>query len=362
MTIFLKLLVKASRHRVVVMLALICYVVICYLSSFWGFVCAIAVFIVFCVIMFFIVLNKLVKKTNWWKNNMALSKQFVSNNGYRSNLQRNYEVVNVGSNPARFAFFYEDIRGQNWSSGTQGLDMDLEVLRFYHSFMKQGATVILPIVAFSSVSGYLNRYPSSKRYLAKFASILDGLQIKYHPKFKDLCSYMQYPLLYNFSALRYLVKDIDPDRRLDISEQPMQAIEMEEDARCWIEKCWKPEFNIQSLDAPLTKELQEGRDVSVLMMCNMIEFLRERGYKPVIVSLPMSAALCAYFTPRAYETYITSFIRIFEQMGIPCLDYTYDNRFTRHEYYFNALFMNLKGRKAFTHQVLEDIKRIGTLD
>lgn len=200
MTILLKLLVKVNRYRLVVMLALICYVVICCLSSFWGFVCAIIGFIVFCAIMIFIVLNKLVKKTNWWNNNTALSKQFVSNNGYRSNLQRNYEIVNVGSNPARFAFFYEDIRGQNWSSGTQGLDMDLEVLRFYHSFMKQGATVILPIVAFSSVSGYLNRYPSGKHYLAKFASILDGLQIKYHPKFKDLCSYMQYPLLYNFSA------------------------------------------------------------------------------------------------------------------------------------------------------------------
>ena len=274
MTILLKLLVKVNRYRLVVMLALICYVVICCLSSFWGFVCAIIGFIVFCAIMIFIVLNKLVKKTNWWNNNTALSKQFVSNNGYRSNLQRNYEIVNVGSNPARFAFFYEDIRGQNWSSGTQGLDMDLEVLRFYHSFMKQGATVILPIVAFSSVSGYLNRYPSGKHYLAKFASILDGLQIKYHPKFKDLCSYMQYPLLYNFSALRYLVKDTEPDRRLDISEQPMQAIEMEENARWWIEKCWKPEFNIRSLDEPLTKELQEGRDVSILMMCNMIEFLR----------------------------------------------------------------------------------------
>ena len=362
MTILLKLLVKVNHYRLVVMLALICYVVICCLSSFWGFVCAIIGFIVFCAIMIFIVLNKLVKKTNWWNNNTALSKQFVSNNGYRSNLQCNYEIVNVGSNPARFAFFYEDIRGQNWSSGTQGLDMDLEVLRFYHSFMKQGATVILPIVAFSSVSGYLNRYPSGKHYLAKFASILDGLQIKYHPKFKDLCSYMQYPLLYNFSALRYLVKDTEPDRRLDISEQPMQAIEMEENARWWIEKCWKPEFNIRSLDEPLTKELQEGRDVSILMMCNMIEFLRERGYKPFIVSLPMSAALCAYFTPQAYETYIRSFIRIFEQMGIPCLDYTYDIRFTKHEYYFNALFMNLKGRKVFTRQVLEDIKQIGTLD
>ena len=33
--------------------------------------------------------------------------------------------------------------------------MDYQLLRFYHSFMKEGATVLIPIVPFSSVSAYL---------------------------------------------------------------------------------------------------------------------------------------------------------------------------------------------------------------
>lgn len=363
MKILFKIISLLKRHKkLTLIVALLCNVILYYFNIYIGVVCTIIGLISLSSLVVFKILNKALKKTNWWKNNTALAKQFISNEGYRENLQRNYEIVNVGSNPARFAFFYEDVRGQNWSTGTQGLDMDLEILRFYHSFMKPGATVILPIVAFSSVSGYLNRFPVDRHYLAKFASILDWLQIAHHPQLKTVNRYLRYPLFYNIKALRYLIKDVTPDNRLNIVEQPMQTIEMEEDARRWIENCWKPEFNIKKLNDPLTQELREGRKISVRMMSNMIRFLTERGYRPVIVSPPMSSALCTYFTPQVHETYITSFAQEFENMGVPFLDYTHDERFTKHEYFFNALFMNLKGRKAFTRQVLQDLGLINNKD
>ena len=48
----------------------------------------------------FLVSNKLIKKTNWWKNQYIFTEQFVSNSGYRDNIIRNYDIVNLGSNPA----------------------------------------------------------------------------------------------------------------------------------------------------------------------------------------------------------------------------------------------------------------------
>jgi hypothetical protein len=77
----------------------------------------------------FIILNKAVKRTNWYKNIFIFTTQFVSNAGYRDDLQRNYDIINLGSNPARFAFFYESVLGQNWSTGTQGLVEDLKILK-----------------------------------------------------------------------------------------------------------------------------------------------------------------------------------------------------------------------------------------
>lgn len=300
----------------------------------------------------FLAANKAVKKTNWWNNKFVFTPQFVSNAGYRKNLIRNYDIANVGSNPARFAFFYEAVLGQNWSSGTQGLDMDLEILRFNHSYLKKGAPVILPIVAFSSVSGYLTK--TSRPYLAKFVSILDGLQIYYNIKLREGRKYLKYPLLYDWKAIRYIFFDTEADRRLDIYEQPMQLIEMEQDAQVWM-KIWKDEFNIGDVYAPLPDHLKEGREKSVKMMVDMVNFLKERGYKPVIVSPPMSASLMKHFTKEVRDTYIYSFVNeVKKEVDVPYMDYM-DSDYQNNKYYFNALFMNLRGRKLFTQRVLSDL-------
>lgn len=304
------------------------------------------------VIAVFLATNKAIKKTNWWKNRFVFTYQFVSNAGYRKNLIRNYEIANVGSNPARFAFIYEEVLGQNWSTGTQGLDMDLEILRYNHSYLKKGALVILPIVAFSSVSGYLTK--TSRPYLAKFASILDGLQINNNVKLREGRKYLKYPLLYDWKAIRFLFFDTDADRRMEINEQSMQLIEMEQDAQVWM-KIWKDEFNISDVSVPLPDHLKEGREKSVEMMVEMVTFLKERGYKPVIVSPPMSASLMKHFTKDVRDTYIYSFVdEVKKKVDVPYMDYM-DSEYQNNDYYFNALFMNLRGRKLFTKRVLKDL-------
>lgn len=353
-----KILLKLYHHKKITLLICLIFNIVLYTyNTFIGIIFSSFIIIILSGIVFFIILNKLYKKTNHFKNIFALCTDFVSNKGYRQNLARNYEVVNVGSNPARFAFFYEDVRGRNWSTGTQGLDMDLEILKFYHSFLKEGAYVILPIVPFSSVSGYLKRKPRTALYLSKFAYLLDALQIKYSKNFIGFNrrSYLTYPLIANPNAIVYLFKDTEKDTRLSISENPMGLIDMEQNARWWIEECWKPEFNIHSLHDDLTRELKDGFKLSVKMMKNIIVFLKERGYKPVIVSPPVSEALGKYFTPDVKERFVTSFANEFKDMDVPYLDYMHDPVFSNHEYYFNALFMNLRGRKAFTKKVLKDL-------
>ncbi len=298
-------------------------------------------------------LNKLITFTNWWHNQFVYTQQFISNAGYRKDLTRNYEVVNVGSNPARFSFFYEDILGENWSTGTQGLDMDLEILRYFHSYLKKGAYVLLPIVPFSSVSGYLTK--PSIPYIAKFTKILDSLQVNNNVKLRTAKEYLTNPLKYKWKAIKYLVKDVPKDNRLDIVEQSMQLSEMKQDALRWM-KIWKDEFKIETLESSLPEHLQNGRIVSIEMMNHMISFLLERGYKPVLVSPPMSKSLAELFTPQIKETYIDSFVRdIMKVYDIPYLDYIDNEEFQNNSLYFNALFMNLRGRKLFTKRVLADL-------
>jgi hypothetical protein len=304
-------------------------------------------------VLSFIVLNKFVKTTNWYKNNFVHTQQFVSNAGYRTDTQRNYEIVNVGSNPARFAFFYEDVIGQNWSTGLQGLDMDLEILKYFHSYIKKDGIVLLPIVPFSSVSGCLQPELS---YIAKFTVILDGPQIDKTPQGKRSYRWVKYPLYYNWkSLLRLLIKDEQRNDSLSITEQMMQPLELNMDALTWMD-IWKKEFNIKDWNAPLTPKLQEGRKISVKDLQNMIDFCIERNLKPVLILPPMTKYLSRLLTDTIRETYIYSFIREANVKNIPFLDYLGDERFSDPNFYFNSFFLNLRGRKVFTKQVLKDLK------
>jgi hypothetical protein len=287
-------------------------------------------------------------------NNFIYTKQFVSNAGYRKDTQRNYDIVNVGSNPARFAFFYEDIAGQNWSTGTQGLDNDLEILKYFHSYVKKGGTVLLPIVAFSSVSGYLQLQKSPLPYLAKFISILDGHQISTMPRGIAASRWMRFPLCFSWRAFTALINDVPRDDRLSITEQRMQSLELNMDALGWME-IWKKEFNIKDFNAPLTPELQEGRKISIKDLQAIIDFCIERELKPVLILPPMSKYLSRLFTAKIRETYIYSFIREANERNIPFLDYLSDERFSDPSLYFNSFFLNLRGRKIFTNQVLKDL-------
>jgi hypothetical protein len=301
-------------------------------------------------------LNKIIKRMNWYKNIIIYTTPVVSNVGYRDNLQRNYEIVNLGSNPGRFAFFYEDVLGQNWSTGTQGLTEDLEIVKYYFSYIKKSGVILLPIVPFTSISPYLKYKPDYTpiTYYAKYIKVLDWHQITQAPSYKKALRFIRYPLFFNLKYIRYLLKDTDKDNRLLISEQTMQPLELNADADKWING-WKKEFDIKDLSVPVTNVYKECIDESVKQLQQIITFCLERELKPVLIIPPVTKYLSEYFTPEVREQYIYSFIRQANTMDVQFLDYFSDERFQDSELYFNSFFLNLRGRKLFTRQVLRDL-------
>lgn len=311
-------------------------------------------------LLLFLLLNSAVKSTNWYKNVFVFTKQMCSNAGYRDYLIRNLEVVNVGSNPARFAFHYDGILGENWSTGNQGKEMDLEILKFRHSFIKKGGIVLLPIVPFSSVSGYLKKYRPEYlgiKYYAKFAHTLDKNQARNIAECNEAFKWIKYPLYYDRKAVRYLLFDEQPDTRLSIPEMPLMYPQLVEDARHMMEG-WLKEFNLKTLYDELTPELKEGFENSVKMMQTIIDFLLERELKPVIVLTPMSKPLQSYFTDDAKQRLIYDFINAINRPQVEFLDYSNSEELQTPQLYFNSLFMNLRGRKLFTQRVLRDLNLI----
>lgn len=304
----------------------------------------------------FLMANKLVKKTNWWKNQYLATEQFVSNSGYRDNIIRNYDIVNLGSNPAHFAFFYEDVKGQSWATGSQGQDMDFEVLKYFHSYLRAGGTVIIPIMPFTAISPYLKSQPNywGLAYYSKFAKILDGAQTRVLPYGEKLLKYLKYPLLYNKKAVRYILRDVKPDTRYQITEQPLMRLDLEQNAKKWING-WLMEFNLRHLLDVKDERWTKYYDEAITLNKQMVDYCLERGLKPVFLCVPMTRHLSSLFPEEFSKFMVKVFVEKANERNIPFLDYTCDAQFQDDNLYFDSFFLNLRGRKLFTRRVLKDL-------
>ena len=219
--------------------------------------------------------------------------------------------------------------------------------------------VLLPLVAFSGVSGYLRNKPqyTGVRYYAKFAKTLDPMQANLIPEVRNANKMVRFPLLVEPRAIRYLILDEQPDSRLMIDDMPLMYPQLLEDARHMMES-WLDEFDMKSIDAPLSEELKKGMDISVRIIREMIDFLVERELRPVIILTPMSEPLQSFFSEDVKKKLIYDFVDKIDRPSIQFLDYSKDKDLQNPELYFNCLFMNLHGRKIFTQRVLKDLSII----
>lgn len=329
--------------------------------SIWGgvtllLICLLSYFLLLLAKKMFIKINCELKNTNWWQNQFLYTHQFVSNAEYRNNTIRNYDLVNLGSNPAVFAFFYENVKGQNWATGSQGQDMDFEILKYYHSYIKEGGFVIIPIMPFTAISSFLKARKEywGVAYYAKFVKILDWVQYSKIPYMEEIAKYMKYPLLINKKAWKYLFFDESKDNRIQISEQPMMHMELMQDAKKW-ENGWKKEFCVKSFNEVLDERWAKYYQDAVVLNHKIVDFCLERNYTPVFLCPPMTKYLADIFPVKFWKYAVTDFVKEINIHDVKFLDYSHDARFQDASLYINSFFMNLKGRKIFTKQVLKDL-------
>lgn len=327
-----------------------------YLSITVGIVLTLLGVLLICAIVFFLVLNNLLKRTNWWNNQFVGTSQFVSNSGYRENLIRNYDIINLGSNPARYAFFYEKIKGQSWATGSQGQDMDFEILKYYHSYLKEGGIVVIPIMPFTALSPYLKQRPEywGVEYYSKFAKILDNSQVQALPNSRRIQRYLAYPLLYNRSAIRYVIRDVPKDTKYEVAEQNLMLMELEQESVFWINH-WLKEFNLHTLTDVLNSKWAQYYKEAITLNKQLVDYCLERNLKPVFVCVPMTSHLSSKFPSSFYKYMVTEFVQKCNSHDVPFYDYTYDERFKDDSLYINSFFLNLRGRKYFTEQFLKDL-------
>ncbi len=306
--------------------------------------------------------NRLVLTSNWFKELHADPEHeiYPDNAWYRKHDERNFDLVNLGSNSAKYAFDYtnEPVKAMNWSSGTQTLIDDYKLIRNFHSILKENGTVIITIMPFTSINkktGLIDAF--------KFYKVLDSTQIA--PEYRKKCGILErLPICFGKPAVKAAIKKLlGRDREMpDLSvadKNLMNDKDLENHAAMMIES-WKKEFSIDDLEQPLTEQNREGRSVRVEVMGKLLDFLKERGYRVVFVIPPVSGYLKKYFTDQFMKIYIYSYLRQVCR-DIPILNYMANSDFFDKDLYFNSYYLNKRGAGMFTHRVISDLKEMKML-
>lgn len=295
-------------------------------------------------------------RTDWYRSLFldAGHETYPDNTWYRTHSERNFDVVNLGSSAAKYAFDYGEagVRGMNWAQAPQTLRQDYNLLRHFHSILRQGAYVLITIMPFTSLNKATNIY-DALRY-AKFD--LQGEPIEPH-LFGKARRAAAIPLTLGVPALKALARVATRTKRATAAEEaaalghnPMSREELERDARRWVGG-WKRQFGIADLSAPLTEANAAGRKVRTGLMRELVDFCAERGYKPAYVIPPVTRHMQRLLAGTFEQTYVYGFLA---EVGrdVPTIDLSKDEALQDDDLFFNSFFLNARGRCLFTAAVL----------
>lgn len=302
--------------------------------------------ILVCYIIGLFTLNKFYKKSNHYTNQFIDSQKFPPH-------KKGLQVINLGSNQPKFAFDYSntDIKGDNWAVGPQTFEYDFSILKKFHSFLAQQGVVVIPICLFSF---FLYRKENRITHY-KYYTFLDR-DLIVNPSNKEYQKELKYPLLSHPLRIRYLLKDIPKDTRLEWKENPLKAKEeLEKDSKRWIE-CWNKEFNINIDNLKLSKKNKDDIQANINILHEMLQFCIDRSYRPIIALLPVTEYLSNKLPTNFIEDYILTYINEANTFNIPVMNYIKDTRFINPNLYINSFFFNKKGRILFTETFINDLK------
>lgn len=292
--------------------------------------------------------NAIYKRTNHFNNQFTDVRKYWDMATFPNNLQ----VINLGSNHPKFGFDYSeaDVQAMNCAVGPQTFEYDFAILRKITSHLAVGAYVLIPVCL---LKFFLYRQKNRGTH-AKYYTFLEKNSIVDYNKMEQI-KLLKFPLLFNPRLLRYIVRDVKKDTRLELTENPMKdAAALNNDANSWID-CWNREFDI-TLPTPILSEENKNeilQNISILR--KMLEYCKSRDLNPVITILPVTDNISSRFTDEFVQEHILRYINAANSVKAPVLNYLNDERFTASELYINSFFMNKKGRKMFTKEIINRI-------
>lgn len=293
---------------------------------------------------------KAVRNSDWYKKEL-----FQDCEKFWNQSDFNLEVVNLGSTSAVRAFDYEGLplKAANWALSRNYLFGDKAILENYSSYLSEkGSTVIIPLCAFSSLSGSYT-YLDDRYYTILYPSSIPGFSKNRQMAIRELQSnpLPHYPMWQLYLDIRKKLTSLIRKSKPSIPS----GVVLDRNASQWVSD-WKREFSLKDFISPLTLINQDAVKDAIGLLNDIITFCKEHNHRPILVFPPMHRSLSAKFSAEARELLIGSMVKALDNRDVKFLDYMDDAEFADDASLFeNAYLMNAKGAKQFTKRVMKDV-------
>lgn len=286
-------------------------------------------------VFLFLLINHLYINTNYYSNRYGELNKF-------ENVPQDIEILNVGSSHGKRGFVYENyenLRTFNFGLSGQTFYYDSILLKKYRNRIGERAIIIIPI-----------SYPSFqeldkedlKMYDGKYLKFLDYADLE-NSELKDLLVCKYFPVT---TAKQNLKKVVYDDERVykDKIIGSKGKIDMSKIAK----KKYKVFSEIQEFNSD---------SLSLKILENIINFCLENGWKPVLVTTPITDQLNEYYDGSEFLKKWRKQIDYYEnKYNIQYLDYSHDEEFSSNlSFFMNSDHLNYAGGKKFTEKVFRDI-------
>ena len=299
-----------------------------------------------------LILNKLYKKTNHYKNTVYQLEKYLKE------VPEDLELINTGSSYARYAFdySYSSLKGFNFGLQPQSLSYDFRILKQYTLNLKKDCIVLitLPNLVFGFLD-YENEHSNTKYYY-----FLEPKNILGYSKLKYLTRVM-FPFLSSKRNAFRIIRDVTLKEPYKQVRNLMNESQIRNDASLRVEG-WKKQFKLKNtFDNNFSDELEKMFESTTSLLNEMIEYCRDNGFRPVIVVPPCSGIINELLSKRFIKKALYDNIERANKKNIPVFDYLYDERFQNYKLYINSDMLNETGREKFTRVVEKDLEKLGLI-
>lgn len=295
-------------------------------------------------IKLYTIIVRRVKRTNWYLNQLADKSQFPTEEWYRSHDERNFDMVNIGSSNAYYAFNYNytNLKGFNWAGKPQTNDTSFALIKQFYSILGHNGILCIPLSPFSGLKVPRTGLTEEMKYYG----ILNPSLMQFS---EEIGKKMGNPLNNSTkTVVKRILKDVPRQKKTD-EKQLIGEEQFEDNAEFWID-LWKKEFKIDDLYSPTPPHLLEGMADRQRLMNEIIEFCMIRNIRPVLIIPPVYHTLNKYFNEKFYNRYLDPLISTALESGAEFIDMMKDPTYDSSHFY-NAFFLNENGSEKFMNDL-----------